>query len=77
MELHDKTSTNVRSGPGWDECFKLANVNDVDSHAGPQFSDSGMVYMAALDGLGVALTSKPLVATAIAQGRLVAPLTLP
>ncbi len=29
--------------------------------------------MAALDGLGVALASKPLVATALAQGRLVAP----
>lgn len=71
--LHDKTSTNVRSGPDWDEWFKLANVNGVDSHAGPHFSDSGMVYVAALDGLGVALASKPLVATAIAQGRLVAP----
>jgi len=29
--------------------------------------------VAALDGLGVALASKPLVATALAQGRLVAP----
>ena len=32
-----------------------------------------MVYVAALDGLGVALASRPLVANAIAQGRLVAP----
>jgi len=32
-----------------------------------------MVYVAALDGLGVALASKPLVATALSQGRLVAP----
>jgi LysR family glycine cleavage system transcriptional activator len=48
-------------------------VNTGDSSAGPHFSDSGLVYVAALDGLGVALASKPLVATALAQGRLVAP----
>jgi LysR family glycine cleavage system transcriptional activator len=71
--LHDDATSNDKSGLGWDEWFKRAGVQGVDSRAGPHFGDSGMVYVAALDGLGVALTSKPLVATALAQGRLVAP----
>jgi LysR family glycine cleavage system transcriptional activator len=71
--LHDDATASERSGPSWEEWFRLAEVNIVDSSAGPHFSDSGLVYVAALDGLGVALASKPLVATALAQGRLVAP----
>jgi LysR family glycine cleavage system transcriptional activator len=71
--LHDETITSMQSGSAWDAWFKLAGVKGADNHAGPHFSDSGMVYVAALDGLGVALASKPLVANAIAQGRLVAP----
>ncbi len=51
-------------------------MSAVEAMSGPHFSDAGMVYVAALDGLGVALASKPLVATAIAQGRLVAPFDL-
>ena len=71
--LHDKVGAGEHAGPGWDDWFRLAGLTDVDSQGGPHFSDSGLVYVAALDGLGVALASKPLVATAIAQGRLVAP----
>ncbi len=71
--LHDDATTRVHSGLSWEEWFRLAGVNGVDSSAGPHFSDSGLVYVAALDGLGVALASKPLVAKAIEQGRLVAP----
>ncbi len=71
--LHDETVHSARAGSGWDEWLKLAGVQGVDGQAGPHFSDSGMAYVAALDGLGVALASKPLVANAIAQGRLVAP----
>jgi LysR family glycine cleavage system transcriptional activator len=71
--LHDDALASERAGPSWEEWFRLAGVGGVDSSAGPHFSDSGMVYVAALDGLGVALASKPLVAAAIAQGRLVVP----
>ncbi len=70
--LHDDGAGD-RIGPGWDEWFRLAGVSGGDTRAGPHFGDAGMAYVAALDGLGVALASKPLVATAIAQGRLVAP----
>lgn len=71
--LHDDATANERSGPGWDDWFRLAGISGVDTQAGPHFGDSGMVYVAALDGLGVALASRPLVANAMAQGRLVAP----
>lgn len=71
--LHDETIHSARTECGWEEWFKLAGIQGVDAHAGPHFSDSGMAYVAALDGLGVALASKPLVANAIEQGRLVAP----
>lgn len=71
--LHDDATANERSGPSWEDWFRLAGVGGVDTKAGPHFGDSGMVYVAALDGLGVALASRPLVANAIAQGRLVAP----
>lgn len=74
--LHDDSTTSDKSGLGWDEWLRLAGVTDVDSHAGPHFGDSGLVYVAALDGLGVALASKPLVAKALAQGRLVAPFNI-
>jgi len=74
--LHDDATAGERLGPGWDDWFRLAGVAGVDAKAGTHFGDSGMAYVAALDGLGVALASKPLVATAIAQGRLVAPFDL-
>jgi len=73
--LYDDTASEW-AGPSWDEWFRLAGVEPPENlavQAGPHFSDSGMVYVAALDGLGVALASKPLVATALSQGRLVAP----
>jgi len=71
--LHDDATANERAGPGWDDWFRLAGVTGVDTKAGTHFGDGGMAYVAALDGLGVALASRPLVANAIAQGRLVAP----
>ncbi|MDD3935562.1 transcriptional regulator GcvA [Rhodoferax sp.] len=71
--LHDDATANERSGPRWEDWFRLAGVSGVDTKAGTHFGDSGMAYVAALDGLGVALASRPLVANAIAQGRLLAP----
>ncbi len=76
VRLHDDAIQSAHTVPSWDEWFRLAGVSAVEAMSGPHFSDAGMVYVAALDGLGVALASKPLVATAIAQGRLVAPFDL-
>jgi len=71
--LHDDAMANERAGPSWEEWLRIADVTGIDPNAGPHFSDSGLVYVAALDGLGMALASRPLVANAMAQGRLVSP----
>ncbi len=71
--LHDDSIANERARPSWAEWLRLAGVTGVDSSAGPHFSDSGLAFVAAVDGLGIALASKPLVAAAIAEGRLVSP----
>jgi LysR family glycine cleavage system transcriptional activator len=71
--LHDDAMANESARPSWDEWLRLAGVSGVDSSAGAHFSDSGLAFVAAVDGLGVALASRPLVAAAIAEGRLVAP----
>ncbi len=71
--LHDDALGNERARPSWEEWLRVAGVSGVDSSAGPHFSDSGLAFVAAVDGLGVALASKPLVVAAIAEGKLVAP----
>lgn len=71
--LHDDSISNERARPSWAEWLRLAGVTGIDSNAGPHFSDSGLAFVAAVDGLGIALASKPLVAAAIAEGRLLAP----
>ena len=71
--LHDDTIANERARPSWEEWLRVAGVGGVDCSVGPHFSDSGLALVAAVDGLGIALASKPLVADEIAGGRLVAP----
>lgn len=71
--LHDDTIANERARPSWEEWLRVAGVTGVDCSVGPHFSDSGLALVAAVDGLGIALASKPLVANEIAEGRLVAP----
>ncbi len=71
--LHDDSIADERARPSWSEWLRLAGVTGVDCSAGPHFSDSGLAFVAAVDGLGIALASRPLVAVAIAEGRLIAP----
>ena len=71
--LHDDAIANEHTSPSWEEWLKLAGVTGVDPNAGPHFSDSGLAFVAAVDGMGLALTSKALVTAAIEQGRLIAP----
>lgn len=69
--LHDDTIPELMVRPTWDEWLGLAGVTGVDSNAGMHFSDSGLVLSAAIDGVGVALASKPLIEAEVAAGRLV------
>src|SRR5574343_987387 len=69
--LHDDTIPELMVRPTWEEWLNLAGVEGVDSNAGMHFSDSGLVLSAAIDGVGVALASKPLIEAEVAAGRLV------
>mgnify|MGYP000859594911 FL=1 len=69
--LHDDTIPELMIRPTWDEWLALAGVRDIDSNAGMHFSDSGLVLSAAIDGVGIALASKPLIEAEVAAGRLV------
>lgn len=69
--LHDDTIPELMVRPTWGEWLELAGVSGVDSNAGMHFSDSGLVLSAAIDGVGVALASKPLIEAEVAAGRLV------
>ncbi|MCX7176211.1 MAG: transcriptional regulator GcvA [Proteobacteria bacterium] len=71
--LHDDTIANELARPSWEEWLRVAGVTGVDPNIGPHFRNSGLALVAAVDGLGIALASKPLVADEIAAGRLVAP----
>ena len=78
--LHNDTINNEHAHPSWEEYMRLARgegvETNVDTSAGPHFSDSGLAVAAAIDGLGIALASKQLVAAEIAAGRLIVPFAL-
>ena len=71
--IHDDTVPDARERPTWVQWLEAAHVGAIRPEAGLHFSDSGLAIAAALDGLGVALLSKPLVAAEVAAGRLVVP----
>ena len=71
--IHDDTVPDTRERPTWAEWLQAAGATMVRADAGLHFSDSGLAIAAALDGLGVALVSKPLVAAEVAAGRLTVP----
>jgi LysR family glycine cleavage system transcriptional activator len=71
--IHDDTIADERARPTWSEWLRVAGVRNVDATAGPHFRDSGLALAAAIDGLGIALASRPLAATEVASGGLVVP----
>ena len=71
--LHDASIMELLDRPTWAEWLQAAEVTGVDPDAGTHFSDPGLVLSAAIDGVGVALASKPLVEAEVLAGRLVMP----
>ncbi|MBL8393575.1 MAG: transcriptional regulator GcvA [Candidatus Accumulibacter sp.] len=74
--LHDESIMELLDRPSWGEWLHLAGVLGIDPDAGTHFSDPGLVLSAAIDGVGIALASKPLVEAEVAAGRLVQPFDL-
>jgi len=71
--IHDDTIADATARPSWEEWLRIADVSGIDAEAGPHFRDSGLALIAAIDGLGITLASRPLALAEIAAGRLVAP----
>ncbi|MCM8594504.1 transcriptional regulator GcvA [Accumulibacter sp.] len=71
--LHDESITELLDRPTWSEWLQIAGVSGIDPAAGTHFSDPGLVLSAAIDGVGVALASMPLVEAEVAAGRLTVP----
>ncbi|HQC80048.1 MAG TPA: transcriptional regulator GcvA [Accumulibacter sp.] len=71
--LHDESKIELLDRPLWAEWLQLAGVTGISPDAGTHFSDPGLVLSAAIDGVGVALASKPLVEAEVAAGRLIMP----
>ena len=74
--LHDESIMELLDRPTWAEWLHLAGVSGIDPDAGTHFSDSGLVLSAAIDGVGIALASQPLVEAEVVAGRLVQPFEL-
>jgi LysR family transcriptional regulator, glycine cleavage system transcriptional activator len=74
--LHDDTIPELMDRPSWSEWLKQGNVEGVDENSGMHFSDSGLTLSAAIDGVGIALASKPLIEAEVAAGRLVVPFNI-
>lgn len=71
--IHDDTIPDDRLRPTWEDWLRAARAPGVDPTAGPHFSNSGLALSAAIDGLGVALAARSMVAADVAAGRLVIP----
>ena len=71
--LHDDTAVEEGARPAWGDWLEAARVQGVDSERGPHFSDAALALDAALEGMGVALTLKPLVRGEVEAGRLALP----
>lgn len=71
--LHYQPPSHSGALLSWASWQKLARVADLDISAGLVFSDETHTITAALDGQGIALMSKALIADELARGRLVQP----
>lgn len=61
----------------WEQWLKIAGIKSVDPHRGMRFEHSGLVYQAAVNGLGLAMAQTIHVRDDLEQGRLIAILGSP
>jgi LysR family transcriptional regulator, glycine cleavage system transcriptional activator len=55
----------------WQQWLKRAGVENIDAHKGMQFEHSGMVYQAAVNGLGVAMAQTAHIGEHLISGSLI------
>ena len=74
--LHDDTVVEEGARPSWNDWLQSAGLTDIDATRGPHFSDAALAMDAAIEGMGVTLAIKPLLATEIEAKRLVVPFNI-
>ena len=62
--------------PNWAMWLQMAGVEDVDPTRGPTFTTEVLALEAAIDGQGIALANRKIIANDLAEGRLVLPFDL-
>ncbi len=75
--LHDETVVEEGVRPNWHDWLEAVGVEGVDASRGPRFSNASLAVEAAIEGMGIALTMKPLVRAEIQAKRLVVPFDIP
>lgn len=71
--IHLDWKTEAGAAPTWRMWLEAASVKDVDPTRGLSFSSDGLAIQAAIDGLGVTLTTPALVSRDLESGNLVQP----
>jgi len=71
--LHDDTVVDEGARPSWGDWLQSVGVTDIDATRGPHFSDAALAMDAAVEGMGVTLAIKSLLATEIESRRLAVP----
>jgi len=73
MLLHADWSAAGANSPSWTEWLEAAGIRGVDGTKGPRFSTWALAIQAAVEGQGITLASKYLVADELNDGRLIRP----
>ncbi|MFQ5958891.1 MAG: LysR substrate-binding domain-containing protein [Alphaproteobacteria bacterium] len=71
--LHLEGETRDETWPDWRMWLSAAGCADIDATPGPRFTQSMMLVQAAIEGHGVALGPRAIVADDLAAGRLARP----
>jgi LysR family glycine cleavage system transcriptional activator len=71
--LHDDTVVDEGARPSWGDWLQSVGVTDIDATRGPHFSDASLAMDAAIEGMGVTLAIKSLLASEIEARRLAVP----
>jgi LysR family glycine cleavage system transcriptional activator len=72
--LHDDTVPDEGGArPSWSDWLDSGGVTGIDGNRGPHFSDAALAVDAAIEGMGVTLAIRPLLASEIEARRLAVP----
>lgn len=71
--IHDGAGTEANAWQAWRPWLKEAGIDDIDPRRGPAFTDSTLIYQAAIAGEGIAIGRSALAGDHLASGRLIRP----